>query len=162
MPNPEEFWAEWKESGGGARKKSRNLWVYEKKSGKKRYSITTQAGAKIQPYFDVPPPNDPNIYKFTVQGEAVSSGLIRVWLTKSTALFLERIIGSLDTEHLEKIISDASMLDAEVQLAAIEPGIPVLITERAYSILTEKFKGISDEHRFQLLIQFLLADKPKP
>src|SRR5258708_23564242 len=29
-PDPNDYYAEWKESGGGIRKKSRNLWVYEK------------------------------------------------------------------------------------------------------------------------------------
>jgi hypothetical protein len=50
-PNPTDYWAEWRESGGGSRKISKNLWVYEIETGRKRYSITTSAGAKIQPYF---------------------------------------------------------------------------------------------------------------
>lgn len=48
-PRPDDYWAEWKESGGGTRKTSRNLWVYERETGRKRYSITTSAGAKFNP-----------------------------------------------------------------------------------------------------------------
>jgi hypothetical protein len=58
-PDPEKHYAEWHERMGGARKASRNLWIYEKGTGRKRYSVTTSAGGKIQPYFDVPPPNEP-------------------------------------------------------------------------------------------------------
>jgi len=79
-PNPKDFYAEWHDSGGGARKASRNLWVFDKATGHKRYSITTSAGAKIQPYFDVPPPNDTNVYLFTVIGEVIGVGMVRVWL----------------------------------------------------------------------------------
>jgi len=89
VPNPDNYWAEWKESRGGTRRESKTLWVYKKDTGQKRYSITTIAGAKIQPYFDVPPPNDPNICYFKVQGEDFKSGLIRVWLTQTTAKLLE-------------------------------------------------------------------------
>ena len=78
-------------------KKSKNLWVYDIKSGKKRYSITTTAGAKIQPYFDVPPPNHPNLYHFVVQGEKYEDQLIRIWLTKTTAKLLEITYGTLDS-----------------------------------------------------------------
>lgn len=41
-PDPKNYWAEWKTSGGGARKASKNLWVYENDSDKKRYSITRE------------------------------------------------------------------------------------------------------------------------
>ncbi len=81
-PNPDDYWAEWKESGGGARKASKNLWVYERETGRKRYSITTSAGVKIQPYFDVPAPNDPNLCYFRVQGEELEGGLVRIWITR--------------------------------------------------------------------------------
>ena len=92
-PDGELYTAEWKDSGGGTRKASRNLWVYETATGRKRFSITTSAGAKIQPYFDVPPPTDPNLYHFTVQGEAREGGLIRVWVTQSTAAALRHVAG---------------------------------------------------------------------
>lgn len=87
-PDPMAYTARWRESGGGVRKKSENLWVYETATGKKRYSITTDAGAKVQPYFDVPLPTDPNLYYFKVQGEVVGPGLVRVWINSTTALRL--------------------------------------------------------------------------
>jgi hypothetical protein len=97
-PNASDYWAQWVDSGGGARKKSRNLWIYERGSDKKRYSITTDAGAKIQPYFDVPPPNDPNLYHFVVIGETIAVGMVRVWVTDSTYEDLTRLLGDLGPE----------------------------------------------------------------
>lgn len=73
-PDPSDYWAEWRTSGGGRRKKSRNLWVYEKETDQKRYSITTTAGAKIQPYFDVPAPNNPHLYHLVVWQEELIGG----------------------------------------------------------------------------------------
>ena len=100
-PNPADYFAEWhSRRGGGTRKPSTNLWIYEKDTGKKRYSATTEAGAKIQPCFDVPPPNDPNLYLFTVIGEVIETGLVRVWITEATARELERLLGKLDVESV--------------------------------------------------------------
>jgi hypothetical protein len=65
IPDPDDYKAQWVDSGGGARKGSRNLWIYDKRTERKMFSVTTTAGAKIQPYFDVPPPDDPNLYLFT-------------------------------------------------------------------------------------------------
>ena len=53
-PVPEEYYAEWMDSGGGRRKASKNLSSMHRKTKQKCFSITTQAGAKIQPYFTVP------------------------------------------------------------------------------------------------------------
>ena len=103
-PDPSDYRAEWMNSGGGARKKSKNLWIYEKETGKKRYSITTEAGIKIQPYFDVPPPGDTNLYIFTVIGEVVGAGLVRVWITESTARHLTDLLDKVDTESVSKTI----------------------------------------------------------
>ena len=47
--------------------------MYEKITKQKRYSVTTSAGIKIQPYFDVPPPNDQNLYYFRVQSEPIDT-----------------------------------------------------------------------------------------
>jgi len=109
-PNPEDFTATWNEkaAGSGLRKGSRNLWVFERATGRKRYSITTSAGAKIQPYFDVPPPTDPNLYVFTVQGEVLEDGYVRLWITPSTAVLLRSTLGSLDTAVLTEAILEAA------------------------------------------------------
>lgn len=54
-PNPEKFTAEWNVTPAkGARKASKSLWIYDRDTKQKRYSVTTSAGIKIQPYFDVP------------------------------------------------------------------------------------------------------------
>lgn len=157
-PNPEDYIAEWKESGGGSRKKSKNLWVYEVDSGIKRYSITTSAGAKIQPYFNIPPPTDKNLYYFKVQGEVVEGGLVRIWITRTTMLCLKYLVEDITPENLSKIIlkfaDDLPSDDSEIELKE-DDAYSVLITEEAYNSLCSKLEGLSDEHMFQLLINCL-------
>jgi hypothetical protein len=160
-PAPADYIAEWKESGGGARKTSRNLWVYEKDTGRKRFSITTSAGAKIQPYFDVPPPNHSCLYYFCAQGEHLKGGLVRIWITPTTAILLKKILGSIDKETLSSAIIEASREFSGVEGEKakgerIESAEPMIITEEAYSALTEAFNGVSDEHKIQLFARFLL------
>ena len=54
VPNPADFWAEWHE-GNHRGNASRNLYIYDRETGNKRYSVTRpKNGAKIQPYFDIP------------------------------------------------------------------------------------------------------------
>jgi hypothetical protein len=160
-PDPKEFQAEWVgnvESGGGIRKGSKNLWVYEKSTGRKRYSITTSAGAKIQPYFDVPPPDDPNLYLFTVIGEQIRVGVIRIWLTSATARELEIILGNLDVETVSNAIIDV-ISNVEAPAATedkeIEHGTSITIREDAYKALVSALPAVSDEHCFQLLIEYI-------
>jgi len=148
-PNPDDYFAEWRESGGGSRKASKNLWVYEKDTGQKRYSITTVAGAKIQPYFDVPPPNDPNLYLFRVQGEELGDGLVRIWITAATARELKRLIGDLVTDKLSSAIMQAARETATLvkeEQTQFEVAMALTITFAAYKALAEAFPGISDEH----------------
>lgn len=157
-PNPADYEAEWVESGGGIRKRSRNLWVYERETGVKRYSITTQAGAKIQPYFDVPPPTDPKLCVFTVIGEFLDTGYVRVWLTEATAREVKRLIGSLDTEVVSKTILDCFELAAQIERTEVsktEFAEPMIITAEAYQALQTAFPGVNDDHSFRLLAQFL-------
>ncbi|MGH9401692.1 MAG: hypothetical protein ACRD2P_06260 [Terriglobia bacterium] len=158
-PDPKDYFAEWRESGGGSRKASKNLWVYEKDTGRKRYSVTTTAGAKIQPYFDVPPPNDPNVYIFRAQGEEIAPGVIRIWIGASTARELERLVGDLSPEHLGVIIaSTAADLPEEDGSPAIahEQAVPLTLTAESYNVLVATFPGaVSDEHMAQLLVSRL-------
>ncbi len=156
-PDPADYVAEWKESGGtGARKPSKNLWIYEKESGRKRYSVTTAAGAKIQPYFDVPPPQDPNLYIFRAQGEEIEPGVIRIWMGASTARELEHLVGSLTPERLMEVIaSAASESDDRGGTASVarEQAVPVTLTSESYRLLVAAFPGaVSDEHLAQLLV----------
>lgn len=158
-PDPDDYRAEWMESGGGARKASKNLWIYEKETGRKRYSVTTEAGAKIQPYFDVPPPSDPNVYIFTVIGETVEIGKVRVWLTKGTAAALRDTLGNLEDfeaisdKVMESIqgITPSTNGPEEVE----EAGVMVTLRQDAYVALTAALPGVSDEHCFQLLLEHI-------
>lgn len=159
-PNPKDYWAEWKTSGGGSRRASRNLWVYENGTDKKRYSITTQAGAKIQPYFDIPSPKDPNLYHFVVQGELLPNGLFRIWVTKSTALFLKKTLGELSSGRIAEVLEKLAAIERKEEeqgTPRIEPAVAIELTPRAYELLNTCFKGVSDEHRMQQLVQMLLA-----
>lgn len=155
-PNPSDYYAQWVErTTRGTRKATKNLWVFEKQTGKKRFSITTSAGAKIQPYFDVPPPNDPNVYHFVVIGEHIALGRVRVWVTQSTAKELERVVGSLDADQVSNfIVSAISELDnsATIDPSFIESGTSVVVTERAYELLTSRVSGVNDDHCLRLLL----------
>ncbi|MGH3088826.1 MAG: hypothetical protein ACRDSJ_16085 [Rubrobacteraceae bacterium] len=159
-PDPADYFAEWhSRRGGGGRKPSTSLWIYEKDTGKKRYSVTTEAGAKIQPYFDVPPPNDPNLYLFTVIGEVIEAGLVRVWISEATARELERLLGELNIETISRSIGEAaaaiSKTEEGVLVTATEPAREVFVAESAYEALRNTIPGVSDEHSFQLLAQYL-------
>lgn len=158
-PDSDMFYAEWNERGAnGARKGSKNLWIYETDTGKKRYSITTTAGAKIQPYFDVPPPNDKNLLFFRVQGEDIGAGKILIWITSSTARELESLIGALNPVVLSNAIFKAAEHFTEHQRDVVEGShvaIPIEITKDAYEKLIETWGGVSDEHRAQLLVRAL-------
>ncbi|MCX6024314.1 MAG: hypothetical protein NTZ05_21820 [Chloroflexi bacterium] len=159
IPDPSDYTAEWKESGGGgSRKPSKNLWVYEKETGYKRYSITTAAGAKIPPYFDVPPPTDPNLYWFKVQGEEFDSGLVRIWLLPSTVRELRRLIGDITPESLTLAIENvmSSSVHTDNTTVAVDEGAsPVILTLEVYELLVASFPGVSDEHMVQLLVDGL-------
>lgn len=152
-PNANDFYAEWNITPArGSRKSSRSLWVYEKESGKKKYSVTTTAGAKIQPYFDVPAPNDENLYYFKVQGVLVDGGMVKVWLTRSTAKYLELLLGSLDSEVLSEAI-DSFDISKSSELSdstiAERIAVPVLIKEGSYEKLKTLYPPLSDEYMLQ-------------
>ncbi len=45
-PNPDDYTAEWHENPiSGGRKPSKSLWIYERETRQKKYSVTTDAGA---------------------------------------------------------------------------------------------------------------------
>lgn len=158
-PRPGEYEAEWHETKGQGRKPSRNLWVFEKATGRKRYSVTTAAGAKIQPYFDVPPPGDPNLYHFQVQGERVCGAEVRIWLTAATFRELSRILaGDVSVDAVSAAIEQAAASANPVEVAVsplAEEAVPITVTGEAYDLLTAGFPGVSDEHMFQLFLKQL-------
>lgn len=161
-PDPNAFTAEWVERSASSRKESRNLWIYEKATGKKRYSITTSAGAKIQPYFDVPPPSDPNLYIFTVIGEVLLDGHVRCWLSRSTHQALLHLVGSTDAQQISQLVTDnlGSLPDADLNAITLdEPAVPVEVTAAAYQLLTSKLHAVNDDHRFQLFLSAVQSSR---
>jgi len=161
IPDPNEYYAEWNETPArGARKGSRSLWIFEKQSQRKRYSVTTSAGIKIQPYFDVPPTSDPNLYYFRVQSEPVDNTTVVLWVAGQTARALQRVLGSLDLD----VVSGAVLRAVGSQSGATNPdderqeelAVPIQISMEAHARLVDCWGGaVSDEHRAQLLLKVL-------
>lgn len=158
-PSPDDYYAEWNITPArGIRKASKSLWIFERQTNRKRYSVTTSAGIKIQPYFDVPSPSDPNLYYFRVQSEPVDSETVRMWIMPTTARALKEHLGSLDKDALsEAIIKRADTLADALASWETDDGlaVPILITSRAYEVLVGQWEAVSDEHRVQLLVKAL-------
>jgi hypothetical protein len=156
-PNPEKYTAEWNITPArGARKASKSLWIYDRDTNQKRYSVTTSAGIKIQPYFDVPLPSDENLYYFRVQSEPIGDEKVRLWVSAVTAHALKSKLGSLDC----KVVSDAILqalekVGSDIQSHEVEDGlaVPVDVSKEAYPQLLAAWEAVSDEHRAQLLLK---------
>lgn len=160
IPNPDDYYAEWVEhKSHGARKQSKNLWIYEKDSGTKRYSVTTDAGSKIQPYFDVPSPNDKNLYHFVVIGESVSDEVVRLWVRESTYLSLMAVVGEAPgMKKLSEIVLNASdHLDGTsfAENYIYEKARNICLSKEAYAALQESLPGVNDDHSIRMLIDYL-------
>ncbi len=160
IPSSDDYIAEWHETEGkGARKPSRSLWIYEKETGQKKYSVTTSAGAKIQPYFDVPPQNHPYVYLFRVQGEEIRPGFVRVWAPSASVRELQRLIGDLTPEQIEKALRRVEMRISETRatyLTTYEEATPFVMTKNVYGRLWERFpNAVGDAHLIQLLVEEL-------
>lgn len=160
-PNPDNYYAEWNDTAAkGARKESRSLWIYDSNTRQKRYSVTTSAGIKIQPYFDVPDPLDPNLCYFRVQSEFLENGMVLLWLSSSTANGLKRQLGG---ELTPDVLSEAVLRvaeggghPAEIADPDTDRAVPVPISRVAYdALLTIWDSAVSDEHRGQLLLKAL-------
>ena len=162
-PNSDKFYAQWNETPiKGIRKASKSLWIFERSTNQKRYSVTTSAGIKIQPYFDVPSPADPNLYYFRVQSEPVDSDTVRIWVSATTARGIERILGRLD----KKSVSDAILQAATktrtretVEKDNQELAVPINISGSAFKTFQAAWEGVSDEHRAQLFLETLIELK---
>lgn len=160
IPDPNDYIAEWHENiPKGARKASKSLWVYEKETGAKKYSVTTDAGAKIQPYFDVPPASEPNLYFFRVQGEEFQADLVRIWIPITTARELKRLTGELTADSLQNAVT--SVLSGIKEPQSVynpkkEEAAPVFIKSNTYQRLDSLFpNAVSDAHKIQLLVELL-------
>ncbi len=164
IPDPKDYVAEWHENRPkGGRKPSRSLWIYEKETRRKRYSVTTSAGAKVQPYFDVPPQSDPHVYLFRVQGEEYKTGFVRVWLPAITVRELRQYVGNLSEESLriavETMANQAATADATSN-AFVEMAEPISLLRESYELLGNCFPdAVSDAHRFQFLVESLRGAK---
>lgn len=158
-PNPRYFYAEWHTTPArGARKASKSLWIYDRKTNQKRYSVTTSAGIKIQPYFDVPAPSDPNLYYFRVQSEAINADTICLWVASSTANALRQRLGSLDRDVVSsaviEVVSRQSPSTA-TPVSSEELAVAIPLSIEAHARLVSAWEAVSDEHRAQLLLKAL-------
>ena len=158
-PKPEQFTAEWNITPArGVRKSSKSLWIFDKDTKKKRYSVTTSAGIKIQPYFDVPHPSDKNLYYFRVQSEPVGDAFVRLWVSATTARAIKNKLGSLDSATVSMAILKAVKRTKEnVQISEKEEELAVsmVISKEAHIQLISSWEAVSDEHRAQLLLKAL-------
>ncbi|WP_086552728.1 hypothetical protein [Acetobacter orientalis] len=158
-PDPSRYIGDWNErKASGSRKATRNLWIFDKETGEKHFSITTEAGVKIQPYFRVPASNDPNLYHFIVQGEDIGNGMVRVWLSQTTANLLRQALGSLDPQEIAKAIDAVKREEKAKEKSGdiFDPlAVEVLVPAPAYARMKATFEGVSDEHNFKQLIEIL-------
>jgi hypothetical protein len=152
-PAAENYSAQWVENHAkGARRGSKNLWIYDKETGVKRYSVTTEAGAKIQPYFDVPPLGAKDLYIFRAQGEVLDGGHVRVWVSSGTARELDELIGDLSPASLKKAIQTTRpMTDQNAGNDPISMVQELILLAESYETLKEKFDALSDEQSMRLL-----------
>jgi hypothetical protein len=158
-PDPSRYFAEWNVTPArGVRKPSKSLWIYDKKTKQKRYSVTTSAGIKIQPYFDVPPPSDENLYYFRVQSEPLDADTVLLWVASSTANALKERLGSLDRDTVSAAIAEV-LARGVIPSAATNPeedfAVPVPISVAVHTQLLAAWEAVSDEHRGQLLLKAL-------
>jgi hypothetical protein len=163
-PDPAGFDAEWHEHRRrGLRKSSTNLWIFERDRSPgervKRFSVTGgDAGAKIQPYFDIPPIDDPATFVFTTQGETMKDGAVRTWVTEETAAGLARLAGGeLSRESLTRLIEE----NAD-RLALADPdefeaeAREIVMSGDAARALSDALPALSDEMRLKRLVRLLL------
>ncbi|MFW0872974.1 hypothetical protein [Rhodococcoides corynebacterioides] len=156
-PESSEYYAKWVDKTDGKRKGSRNLWIYERKSGKKRFSLTTSAGVKLQPYFDVPGALDPNLYHWTIIGEVIDTGDVRIWLTRRTAETLRTLIGSLERDEVSRFVMEAARNRSAEPSAVVDPEdvdavVEVVLSAEAYAAIGEVVPSTNDDHLIQQLI----------
>jgi hypothetical protein len=154
VPDFSNYSADWYEhNSDSARRRSRNLWIFDQ-NGRKRYSVTTERGVKVQPYFDIPPLGAKNLAIFKIQGEEVDNDAVRIWLTASTyenllSLFKSK---SFSTEMSNLLGGLPAISEGDV-LESLEADLrEIKIDKGVYENLCEKIKGVSDEHRIRQFI----------
>ncbi len=120
--------------------------------------MTTSAGVKLQPYFDVPGVNDGNLYHWTIIGESIDPGDVRIWLTARTAGALRSLIGSLDKDVVSSFVLEFVASKPEEDAQAVGPEdadavVEVMMTKEAYAVLGDTFPSTNDDHLIQQLLQ---------
>lgn len=155
-PDASEYFAQWHERPAmGTRKASKSLWVFDRETKLKRYSVTTSAGIKIQPYFDVPPPDDPNLYHFRVQSESLDADTVVLWVSSWTAQELRARAGTTDKEVISNLILEASSSASEGEIGREDEqleGVPIEVTREAFESLCEHWAGVNDDHCVRLFL----------
>jgi hypothetical protein len=154
VPDFSQFTADWYEhNSDSARRRSRNLWIFDQ-YGRKRYSVTTERGVKVQPYFDIPPLGAKNMAIFKIQGEEIKDNLVRIWLTSSTFEKLLSLFNSnFSSKKFAEILGDIPALLAGEVLESLEADLrEIQIEKEIYERLCEKISGVSDEHRIRQFI----------
>jgi hypothetical protein len=155
-PDASEFFARWeKREARGRRKETVNLWIFERATDIKRYSVTgSGAGAKIQPYFDVPEEDHEFLYRFQVQGAPAEDGIVSTWISETTYLALEVCLGEVAPEALDEALSLAAG-----DMASAGPRRPgarqIFIRETNYASLKADFPELTDDERLQQLVRTL-------
>ena len=161
-PDPAKYSATWNDTPAReTRKASKSLWIFDKQTGAKRYSVTTSAGIKIQPYFDVPPPGDPNLLYFRVQSEPLDDETVVLWVSTATAERLKGLLGSTDRQVVSDAVSRGSrcsVRDIQADTADASLAVPIQVSKEAFDILIEHWNGVSDDQRMQQLIEVLSSD----
>ena len=164
-PDPASYYATWNETPArGARKPGKSLWIFSRATGMKQYSVTTSAGIKIQPYFNVPPPDDPNLVYLRVQSEPLDEETISLWVTAETAERLKLCLGSTDKDVVSNAVFNAVKSGARNVTVGIEKdgfAVPIRISRGAFDALINYYDAVSDEHRIQKLIATLDSDAMK-
>lgn len=154
VPDFSKFTADWYEhNSDSARKRSRNLWIFDQ-NGRKRYSVTTERGVKVQPYFDIPPLGAKNLSIFKIQGEEVENEAIRIWLTASTYENLLSLFNSNSySKEMSELLGGLPAISEGDVLASLEADLrEIKIDKKVYVNLCNKIQGVSDEHRIRQFI----------
>lgn len=158
-PDPANYCAIWNETPPrGARKGSKSLWIFDRVTRKKLYSVTTSSGIKIQPYFDVPSPLDPNLIHFEVQSEVMNDGTVILWISAKTADRLRELLGSTDEKVVNEAVFKASKMvvrNTGAETVDSDVAVPIRVSQESFDLLDKHWEAVSDEHRIQQLIDVL-------
>lgn len=156
-PNPDDYYAIWNETPSqGTRKASRSLWIYDNVTNRKRYSVTTSAGVKIQPDFDIPQPNDSHLVYFRVQSEPIEDDTVLLWVTPATASRLREQLGSVEKDVVSQAIlavPEYSDPRQALPINALRSAVPIPVSKEAFDRLMAKWIAVNDEHRMRLFLK---------